>query len=246
MTTRFPRAIRSLAATTTLVLLAACSDGGGGSKVASLDGSNGEAVTATTVDTQEAMLAYAECMRENGVDMQDPTFDDGNLTGGGLGPDSGIDPRSTEFQTAQESCGGLIEGIDLRGGPGGQLDRDAIQLAMTDFTECLRDQGLEVDDITFGPQGDGGPGGDTGGNGSIPIGGGATGGSVPEGGFDGGPPGSPPEGGFQGPGGEGFDPTARIIEQLGLNADDPAVTAALDQCQSILTDAFQPTTTTEG
>ena len=42
-------------------------------------------------------------MRENGVDMADPTFDaDGNPTGGGFGPGSGIDPRSDAFQTAQK------------------------------------------------------------------------------------------------------------------------------------------------
>ena len=119
---------------------------------------------------------------------------------------------------------------------GGAFDRDAIQQAMSDFTACLRDEGLEVDDVTFGGPGDGGPGG----NGSIPVG------SLPPGGFVGGPTGSPPQGGPQGPGAEGFDPTARIIEQLGLDDTDPAVAAALDVCGSLLTDAFQPTSTTAG
>ena len=42
-------------------------------------------------------------MRQNGIDMADPTFDaDGNPTGGGFGRGSGIDPDSTEFQTAQK------------------------------------------------------------------------------------------------------------------------------------------------
>ncbi|MGZ4793217.1 MAG: acyl-CoA dehydrogenase family protein, partial [Ilumatobacteraceae bacterium] len=58
------------------------------------------------------------------------------------------------------------------------------------------------------------------------------------GGF-GGPPagGSTPAGG---PGGAGFNPTDRIIEQLGLDKTDPAVKTALDACASILTNAFQP------
>ena len=57
------------------------------------------------------------------------------------------------------------------------------------------------------------------------------GGSVPDGGFQGGPPagGSIPDGG---PGGEGFDPTDRLIQQLELDEDDPAVTAAVEVCQA--------------
>lgn len=231
-----------------LLALAACGgDSASGSKVASLGTTPSNGSTADTVapeDSQEALLAFAACMRENGVDMEDPTFDaDGNVTGGGFGGGAGgggIDLRSDEAQAAMEACGSLIQNVQLGGGPGGGFDRDAIQTAMTDFTACLRDQGLDVDDISFG----GGPG-DGGGqapDGSVPTPGD---GSLPPGGFGGGPNGTPPEGGGDGaPGGEGFDPTSRLIEQLGLDESDPTVAAALDACQSIIDDAF--TTTTEG
>ena len=53
-----------------------------------------------------------------------------------------------------------------------------------------------------------------------------------DGGFQGGPP--PDQAGD----GEGFDPTTRIIEQLGLDTTDPAVTAAVDVCSSTLDGAF--------
>lgn len=248
----------TVVATSLSLVVAAC--GGSdttSSQVASLgtlasDGTGDGAATSDTLDaadTQEAVLAYAACMRENGVDMADPTFDaDGNMEGGlGFGPDSGIDPQSDEFQAAQEACGDLIDGIAL-GGPGGgrgDFDPDAIQAALTDFTACLRDEGLDVDDITFGPGAGGGPGGGgdgaaTAGTGAVP--GGATDGSVPPGGFEGTPPGDgqgPPEG-------EGFDPTSRMIEQLGLDEDDPAVTAALDACEPLLESAMQPSTTEAG
>ena len=124
----------------------------------------------------------------------------------------------------------------------------AIQDAFNAFTECLRDEGLEVDDIEFGV----GPGGGAIGDGPD----GATGtppggGSVPDGGFQGGPPpgGSIPEGG---PGGEGFDPTDRLIQQLELDEDDPAVTAAVEVCQAGTRDCVHratddaPTDETEG
>jgi hypothetical protein len=71
-------------------------------------------------------------------------------------------------------------------------------------------------------------------------------GAAPDGSFPGGFQGGPPPGGA---GGEGFDPTSRLVEQLDLDAEDPVVIAALAVCQPILEGAFQPadgsTATTE-
>lgn len=106
------------------------------------------------VNTQDALLKYAACMRQNGIDMADPTFDaDGNPTGGGFGRGSGIDPGSTEFQTAQKACGDLLQGVQFGGRGRNPIDREAIQNSFNDFTACLRDEGFAVDDITFGPRG---------------------------------------------------------------------------------------------
>ncbi|MFN8022481.1 MAG: hypothetical protein U0Q03_13225 [Acidimicrobiales bacterium] len=251
-------AVAAVAAVGALVL-GACGGGttSSAAEVASIgtDAVDVDAASDTTapVDTQQAWLDFAQCMRDNGVDMQDPTFDaDGNVQGG-FGPDSGIDPRDADTQAAMDACSDLIEGLDL-GGPGGRggFDPDQMQIALADYTACLRDQGLDVDDITFGPQGGQGAQGAPDGQ--------ATDGSVPAGGFGAPPDGSAPDGatgtppdgatsgqggqgGQGGPpqGGEGFDPTDRIIEQLGLDADDPTVSAALDACQSLLDEAFQPT-----
>jgi len=235
---------RRLAALLVTLSAAAVACGGGAAaepQVASLDTTATANSTETSVDpadTQEALLSYTACMRENGIDMADPTFDaDGNPEGGmGIGPDSGIDRRSTEFQAAQDACGALIEGITLGGrGPGGAgRDFEAIQTASADFTACLRDEGLEVDDLVMGGQGGAGQGG---GQGAGGQGGGATpaDGSVPPGGFQGGPPAD-----GAGPTGEGFDPTTRLVQRLGLDAEDPAVIAALGVCQPILEAALQP------
>jgi hypothetical protein len=217
-----------------LLLLAACGGDDSSSQVASL-GTLAGASTETTVssaDTQEQWLQFAQCMRDNGVDMADPTFDaNGNLQGG-FGPGSGIDLQDEAARTALSTCQDLMPA----GGPGGggrpDFDRTAIQDSLNNFTACLRDQGLEVDDVDF----TGGPGG--GGQGGPPADG-----SIPTppagggGGFQGGPPpgGSLPAGG---PGGGGFDPTTRILEQLGLDTTDPAVTAAVDACSAELDGAF--------
>jgi hypothetical protein len=234
----------------------ACGSDASGSQVASLDvdSTNDAATTETSTpaDNQEARLAFAQCMRDNGVDMEDPTFDaDGNVQqGGGFGPGSGIDFGDEAAQAALEACGDLIQDIGPGGGGpgGGNFDATAIQDTFNAFTECLRDEGLEVDDIEFGVGPGGGAIGDgpDGANGTPP-----GGGSVPDGGFQGGPPpgGSIPDGG---PGGEGFDPTDRLIQQLDLDEDDPAVTAAVEVCQPVLETAFTaptddaPTDETEG
>jgi hypothetical protein len=134
-----------------------------------------------------------------------------------------------------------LQGVTLGGGRGGGFDRTAVQNAMNDFTACLRTNGVQVDDITFGPRG--GANGANGGNGGATTGSTPADGNGP--GFGGPPPnGSAPTNGNGGPGGAGFDPTARLIQRLGLDATNPAVKAALDTCTPIMTKAFQPTTTT--
>jgi hypothetical protein len=215
-----------------LLLASACSSDDGTSVASLADDSSQDTATTVATDSSEALLAYAACMRENGIDMADPTFDaDGNTTGGLFGANSDIDPRSDEFQAAQDVCGHFLEGVQFGGGPGGNFDPDQIQTALNDFTACLRDEGLDVDDISFGAGG--GPGG---------AGGGPTGppdGSLPPGGF-----GGPPNGGSApgGPGGAGFDPSQAIIDQLGLDDTDPAVTAAVEKCQPLISAAFTPPT----
>jgi hypothetical protein len=59
-------------------------------------------------------LAYAECMRENGV----PDFPDPEVSGGGvkMGIPRGVNPQSPAFKKAEEACRELMVGP---GGPGG-------------------------------------------------------------------------------------------------------------------------------
>jgi hypothetical protein len=237
-----PRQSIALLGISVALLATACGSGNSASaEVASLGSTSGTTPDTTTpVNTQDALLKYAACMRANGVNMADPTFDaDGNPTGGGLGPNSGIDRSSTEFQTAQTACGDLLQGVQFGGRGRNGVDRATIQNSLNDFTACLRDAGLQVDDITFGPPAGGANGAAP--DGSVPAGAAGRGG----GGFGGPPPGgSAPAGGNGGPGGAGFDPTARMIDRLGLDNTDPAVVAALAKCQPILTAAFQPATST--
>jgi hypothetical protein len=62
----------------------------------------------------EALLAFVDCMRDNGVDMADPDSD------GRLSIPEGADPQGQVFQSAVQSCADRLEGGGIIiGAPGG-------------------------------------------------------------------------------------------------------------------------------
>ncbi|MGA9596943.1 MAG: hypothetical protein WBV06_12335 [Acidimicrobiia bacterium] len=118
---------------------------------------------AGAVDQEQAMLAFAACMRDNGVDMQDPTVDaDGNVQFGGFGggPQSSDADRQS-IGTAMDACRDLLDGLSLGRG-GGNFDPTQLQDTMLEYAACMRDNGYDMPDpdfTSFGPgQGDGEPG----------------------------------------------------------------------------------------
>jgi hypothetical protein len=157
------RALRPLAALVAVVALAACGDDSDDPGVASLDeGADAAAASATaTGDAEEELLAYTECLREQGLDVPDPEVDaDGNLVLGGGGPGGGGPggggpgggdgaglPDADEFEAAQEVCGEPPAGV---GGALDELQSPEFQDALLAFTQCLRDRGHDVEDIRIG------------------------------------------------------------------------------------------------
>jgi hypothetical protein len=99
---------------------------------------------------REQALEFAECMREHGIDMPDPVFGDGGEVTVAIGSASvddedqsgddgrgprtgGVDPRSDEFQEAQEACGGPGGGIfSAGGGPGADGSGDSAESGAED------------------------------------------------------------------------------------------------------------------
>ena len=67
-----------------------------------------------TPEQEEAFLAFTECMREHGIDM--PDFGTGGAVRIGSGEEPGFDPRSEEFQAADEACREHLDGLP-GGGP---------------------------------------------------------------------------------------------------------------------------------
>jgi hypothetical protein len=121
---------------------AACGDDDDGGGVASVGGTASESASDDggggddPENFEEEALAYSECMRDNGIEeFPDPEISEGRM---GLSLPKGLDPESDEFKAAEEAC------EDLRPGP----DEDAtidpeIYEALLDFSECMRENGIE-------------------------------------------------------------------------------------------------------
>ena len=173
------------------------------------DSSDGE------TDPEQAALDFSQCMRDQGLDFPDIGLDaNGN-------PDirEGFEAiRGQEgFRDGLDSCSEFLAGAGFGGGRAALTDNVELQDALVEFSACVRDQGFDVGDIQLG------------------VG--------PEGGGAGPGPGSGDGDGQaanqQGGRGEGgFDPGRRLADGLGLDADDPAVQAAITDCQPILEEAF--------
>jgi hypothetical protein len=110
--------------------LAACGSGGG-------TGTTGNAGSGAD-DRQAELLAFAQCMREHGVDMPDPEVDSkGRVRMRVGGKDT---PRAT-MEAAQKACQDKAPGM---GGGDGAGDADpAIQEYGLKLAECMREHGIE-------------------------------------------------------------------------------------------------------
>jgi hypothetical protein len=150
-------------------LLAACGGNGSddgsadGDDVASLSDDNGDEQAQGNeddADAEQELLDWVECMRDEGIDIPDPTRDsDGNLVlegpgirlGGGEsegstssddsddeGDERSIDPE--EMDAAMEECG---EPPALGPSDISEEDRQAMEENALEFAECMRDEGIE-------------------------------------------------------------------------------------------------------
>jgi hypothetical protein len=106
----------------------------------------------TEEERQQAMLDFAKCMRENGVDMPDPQFDgEGRasvMVGGAAGDGQPVDPDTME--AAQDACEHIMEDV-IGSGP---IDMDPeeqerMKQQALDFAKCMRDHGIDMPDPQF-------------------------------------------------------------------------------------------------
>ena len=122
------------------LVLAACGGSDDAADVASLSGTEDAAVTDTTepLSDEEALIEFASCMRDQGMDFPDPVVDaDGYPRFDFEDPDS-ID-QDAMFE-AGEACRDLIEGVVL-----GLVDFESSEFNDTflEYASCMREQGIE-------------------------------------------------------------------------------------------------------
>jgi hypothetical protein len=128
-----PRAAVAAAAIA-LLALSACGGSGDGSASAESDALGSEAS-----DEDAQALAFAECMRDNGVDMPDPGPGQQGLADAFQSVAESVDQDT--MRQAMSACQDLMPQYASEG----MHDEEV----MLDLAECLRDQGLDVSDDPF-------------------------------------------------------------------------------------------------
>lgn len=102
---------------------------------------------------EELALEFADCMRANGFDMADPTVDaDGSVSLFDGPPPNG----DADAEAAFEVCGEILEGASF---VTGILDDPEFEDLLLEMAQCLRDEGIDVDDPDMSAIGPGSGGG---------------------------------------------------------------------------------------
>ena len=107
----------------------------------------------TKSNPEDAMLAFARCMREHGVDMPDPDTSGGGpgvvtFSAGALGSaGTKLDADTSKFQEAHEACKDLMGDVGpINLSPEQQQEMQDQALA---FSRCMREHGINMPDPTF-------------------------------------------------------------------------------------------------
>lgn len=113
-------------------------------------GSMSESDTADALSDEDKALAFADCMRDEGIEWPDPaTNADGSIDplGGLTLRDIATTGDPETIQAAAGVCSPLLDGASFLPEDDG-LDA-AAQDSLLEFAQCLRDNGLDIDDPDF-------------------------------------------------------------------------------------------------
>lgn len=119
------------------------------------DGSSGSGDRPSQEEMQDAMLEFAQCMRDHGVDMPDPEFDEGGGGGmriGGGGPD-GAGPNQDEWEAADEACSSIMDDIRGQRTPPSPEELAEMQDKLLVMAQCMRDRGYDMPDPQISTEG---------------------------------------------------------------------------------------------
>ena len=91
-----------------------------------------------SLSPEDAMLAFARCMREHGVDMPDPQPGQKGLT---FAAKPGTDMKAMD--EAQQACGPIMQRAGR--GPGASLSPEELD-KLVKFAQCMRAHGVDMPD----------------------------------------------------------------------------------------------------
>jgi hypothetical protein len=114
---------------------------------ASLAACGGEAPTNTGATNRKAMLDYARCMRQHGVNMPDPQFDGGRVTMRAGSRDTNPDT----MRVADKACAKYRDAAkppELS-----DADKEKFKKAALANARCMRAHGIDFPDPTFDENG---------------------------------------------------------------------------------------------
>ena len=83
-------------------------------------------------------LAFSKCMRTHGVSNFPDPVSSGNGIQLAIGSNSGVNPQSPAFESAQSTCRHLLPG----GGPGGGPASPQARAQMLQISKCMRAHGI--------------------------------------------------------------------------------------------------------
>lgn len=148
------------------LLLAACGGGGGGNGVASAGGQSasqsnkGGKGKPTKAEKEEAGRKFAQCMREHGIDIPDPKFDENGgpvvfndaANGGGQGQPPADQQK---LEQANKDCEHFMKGVvNGSGRKPDPAEQKKIQEQALAFAKCMREHGIDFPDPQFGENGE--------------------------------------------------------------------------------------------
>jgi hypothetical protein len=143
-----------------LTVLAAC--GGGSTPAAQVASVASDSSTTTTTvagatneaDAQQAMLDFAACMREHGIDMPDPQF---GANGGGTftAGSEGEPADKSKLDAAQQACQSYLDKVKSNAPPMDPAKVEEEKQRLLDFAQCMRDHGIDFPDPQISSDGGG-------------------------------------------------------------------------------------------
>lgn len=146
------RLLNHVVAPLLVLALAACStpSSAGVATLSEDDKADGKTTADQQKDAEEELVKWAECMRENGIDIPDPTADgEGNLRmvrpaqrapgGSDEAPDGAV-RNGEDFEKAREECG---DPPRIPGAGPSEADLEELQENALALSQCMRDEGIE-------------------------------------------------------------------------------------------------------